>query len=265
MFKKCVAMFLGVVLIFSMIPYASAVEGKNKYVVAKEVILKTQEEFIQSMKKLSPKNDDEADEFSTQYFKDNPVNEEHLINFYKKEKTVLPNATSGDTIDIDNYIQSNIDEGNFSEQDLGNGIKLVLTDSPTYFITSVSETPIDENKFQVKARTKEHKLVYRAKNMFGIELFKVHNAAYFTYGGKSPRAHQTSAYYKRGTTSLWRVENWKKGTRSVPGNKAQAYAEGNFFTGFAFKGFDIIIQEWHITNTITCNNKGKVERSGRVK
>ncbi|MCY7965912.1 hypothetical protein MOB49_02345 [Bacillus haynesii] len=123
---------------------------------------------------------------------------------------MLPNATSGDTIDIDNYIQSNIDEGNFSEQDLGNGIKLVLTDSPTYFITSVSETPIDENKFQVKARTKEHKLVYRAKNMFGIELFKVHNAAYFTYGGKSPRAHQTSAYYKRGTTSLWRVENWKK-------------------------------------------------------
>ncbi|MCY7965913.1 hypothetical protein MOB49_02350 [Bacillus haynesii] len=56
MFKKCVAMFLGVVLIFSMIPYASAVEGKDKYVVAKEVILKTQEEFIQSMKKLSPKN-----------------------------------------------------------------------------------------------------------------------------------------------------------------------------------------------------------------
>ncbi|MEC0764589.1 hypothetical protein P8898_19945 [Bacillus haynesii] len=210
MFKKSVAMFLGFVLIFSMIPYASAVEGKDKYVVAKEVILKTQEDFIQSMKKLSPKNDDEADEFSTQYFKDNPVNEEHLINFYKKEKTVLPNATSGDTIDIDNYILSNIDEGNFSEHDLGNGIKLVLTDSPTYFITSVSETPIVENKFQVKARTKEHKLVYRAKNMFGIELFKVHNAAYFTYGGKSPRAHQTSAYYKRGTTSLWRVENWKK-------------------------------------------------------
>lgn len=240
---------------------SAANTNETKYEDAIKEIKKKQEDFLSYLKKASPKDEEEANKVAEEYYSKNKIKEEFLASYYTKNRNLLPNIKSGDSFDIGKYIEENVRTEKFEAHKIGNGIELILTDSPTYFITYAGEKKSKNGEVSTNATSKEYEFTYRAKNMFGLQLFKVYNSAYFVYGGNEPRATQTDAYYKRGQTSAWKVENWKKGTKKTKG-KAVAYAQGNFTTGFSFGGFDLILEEWHISNEIHCNNKGKVSFYG---
>lgn len=240
---------------------SAASTSETKYEDAIKEIKKNQEDFLSYLKNAKPQNEKEANKIAEEYYSKNKMKEEFLASYYKKNRNILPNIKSGDSFDIGKYIVENVSSKQFEAHKIGNGVELILTDSPTYFITYAGEKKSSSGEVSTKATSKEYEFTYRAKNMFGLQLFKVYNSAYFVYGGKEPRATQTDAYYKRGQTSTWKAENWKKGTKKVSG-KAVAYAQGNFTTGFSVGGFDLIMEEWHISNEIHCNNKGKVSFYG---
>ncbi|WEZ15135.1 hypothetical protein [Bacillus safensis] len=264
MLKKSVLTIVSFIILFSIMvsgSAAAAYTNETKYEDAIKEIKKKQEDFLSYLKKASPKDEEEANKAAEEYYSKNKIKEEFLASYYTKNRNLLPNIKSGDSFDIGKYIEENVRTEKFEAHKIGNGIELILTDSPTYFITYAGEKKSKNGEVSTNATSKEYEFTYRAKNMFGLQLFKVYNSAYFVYGGNEPRATQTDAYYKRGQTSAWKVENWKKGTKKTKG-KAVAYAQGNFTTGFSFGGFDLILEEWHISNEIHCNNKGKVSFYG---
>ncbi|WP_339239706.1 hypothetical protein NST06_10430 [Bacillus sp. FSL P4-0322] len=264
MLKKSIFTIVSFVMLFSIMISGSASAANTseaKYEDAIKEIKKNQADFLSYLKNAKPKNEEEANKIAEEYYSKNKIKEEFLASYYKKNRNILPNVKSGDSFDIGKYIEENVSSKQFEAHKIGNGVELILTDSPTYFITYAGEKKSSSSEVSTKATSKEYEFTYRAKNMFGLQLFKVYNSAYFVYGGKEPRATQTDAYYKRGQTSTWKAENWKKETKKVSG-KAVAYAQGNFTTGFSVGGFDLIMEEWHISNEIHCNNKGKVSFYG---
>ncbi|KQU12092.1 hypothetical protein ASG46_06015 [Bacillus sp. Leaf49] len=264
MLKKSIFTFVSLVMVISIMitgKVSAAVSDESKYENAIKEIKKSQESFLKYLKDAAPKNEEEASDIAEEYYSDNKLNDELLGSYYEKKRNLLPGIESGDSFDIGKYIEKNVTSDEFEAHEIGNGIKVVFTDSPTYFITYAGEKKAESGEISTSATSKEYEFIYRAKNMFGLQLFRVYNSAYFVYGGKEPRATQTDAYYKRGQTATWKAENWKKGTKKVSG-KAVAYAQGNFTTGFSFGGFDLIMEEWHISNEIHCNNKGKVSFYG---
>ncbi|WP_144459192.1 hypothetical protein [Bacillus pumilus] len=264
MLKKSIFTIVSFVMLFSILISGSASAAstsETKYEDAIKEIKNSQESFLEYLKDAAPKNEEEASEIAAEYYSENKLSDDVLGSYYEKKRNLLPGIKSGDSFDIGKYIEKNVSADEFEAHEIGNGIKVIFTDSPTYFITYAGEKKAKNGEVSTKATSKEYEFTYRAKNMFGLQLFKVYNSAYFVYGGKEPRATQTDAYYKRGQTATWKAENWKKGTKKVSG-KAVAYAQGNFTTGFSFGGFDLIMEEWHISNEIHCNNKGKVSFYG---
>ncbi|WP_350019955.1 DUF3627 domain-containing protein [Priestia flexa] len=79
------------------------------------------------------------------YFKQHPENQEIFDQYYQKNsRELLPNINedSEDDIDLNTYLEENIEDGEFQEYQPTDDTKIIFTDTPTFFIENVEEKPV---------------------------------------------------------------------------------------------------------------------------
>ncbi|WP_340643211.1 DUF3627 domain-containing protein [Priestia flexa] len=79
------------------------------------------------------------------YFKQHPENQEIFDQYYQKNsRELLPNVNedSDDDIDLNTYLEENIEDGEFQEYQPTDDTKIIFTDTPTFFMESVEEKPV---------------------------------------------------------------------------------------------------------------------------
>ncbi|KYC60876.1 hypothetical protein [Heyndrickxia coagulans] len=271
---------LAVVLIFSLFCFSlgslstkAATTEKDSIKTASEL----QNKLTSYLKTANPKTDGEVEKVVSDFYKDNNVDKKITSSF---DNTGLPNieysegTSENNAINIDKYIDENVDKGNFVEKKVNDNVSVIFTNSPVYFIESTEETLTlpNTNKNGVMrlaaSRYKNTKTVthrYTAKSWVGLTLFKLGVKGYFSYNGSKVKPHLNDAWYTRGTLSIWQVSGWHKGTYTKGSNYAEVYGRGNFHYGFEVKGVGLVIQDKYFKVYLSSNAKGKVSKHTTIR
>ncbi|MCY9376483.1 hypothetical protein MOF34_15510 [Bacillus sp. T17B1] len=274
-FKKTLFSILGFVLILSSFTFATGSKAasaseKNEINSIKEY----QDLLLATLKFSNPKDEDQLENAVNQFNSKNVFNNKALTKYYveSNSKTILPNVdNTKKELDIENYIQSNIDIGQFATHKLNENISVTFTNTPVYFIESTTEedTPQTSSNVEIAAakykNTKTYTHSYTAKNFLNMKLFTVKAKGYFQYNGSDVKPKLNDAWYTKGFLSIWQVSNWQKSTYKKGSNYAEVYGRGNFHFGLEINGYGLVVQDQYIKVYLTGNKKGTVYKKTSVK
>lgn len=273
--KKAFFSILGLVLILSSFTFAfgtkaASASQKNKI----NSIQEYQDLLLATLKISNPQDEEQLDDAVNQFNTKNAFTEEALTKYYVEtnSKTILPNVeNTRKELDIEKYIQTNIDMGQFITHKLNENISVTFTNTPVYFIESTTEedTPQSASDAEITAKkyknTKTYTHSYTAKNFLNMKLFTVKTKGYFQYNGSDVKPKLNDAWYTKGFLSIWQVSNWQKSTYKKGSNYAEVYGRGNFHFGLEVNGYGLIVQDQYIKVYLTGNKKGSVYKKTSVK
>ncbi|MEC1404146.1 hypothetical protein [Bacillus subtilis] len=274
-FKKTLFSILGFVLILSSFTFATG--SKTASASEKNEINSIQEYqdlLLVTLKISNPQDEEQLENAVDQFNSKNEFTEKALTKYYVEtnSKTILPNVdNTKKELDIDNYIQSNVDIGQFTTHKLNENISVTFTNTPAYFIESTTEeeTPPTSSDVEIAAakykNTKTYTHSYTAKNFLNMKLFTVKTKGYFQYNGTDVKPKLNDAWYTRGFLSIWQVSNWQKSTYKKGSNYAEVYGRGNFHFGLEINGYGLVVQDQYIKVYLTGNKKGTVYKKTSVK
>ncbi|WPP40545.1 hypothetical protein SK066_18390 [Paenibacillus hunanensis] len=230
-----------------------------------------QQNLLVYLQSLNIKTKEEAENGIATYFNENPINEDIVAAYYAKQnkKTSLPEyeGTTNPDQDFIAYMEENIEKNNFNEHEISNGVKIIFTNSPVYFIESSENDQsnvLQDSNIRVNALAKASKQTdiktwtYEGNNILGMKLFEVGVKGYFTYNGANSNGHLVDAWYNKGLASTWQVSNWDKGVRSVGNGKSRVYASGNFHWGAEIKGYGFTIQDVYVNLYLEGDKNGGI-------
>ncbi|UJE03980.1 hypothetical protein [Bacillus subtilis] len=274
-FKKTLFSILGFVLILSSFTFATG--SKTASASEKNEINSIQEYqdlLLVTLKISNPQDEEQLENAVDQFNSKNEFTEKALTKYYVEtnSKTILPNVdNTKKELDIDKYIQSNVDIGQFTTYKLNENISVTFTNTPVYFIESATEeeTPPTSSDVEIAAakykNTKTYTHSYTAKNFLNMKLFTVKTKGYFQYNGTDVKPKLNDAWYTRGFLSIWQVSNWQKSTYKKGSNYAEVYGRGNFHFGLEINGYGLVVQDQYIKVYLTGNKKGTVYKKTSVK
>lgn len=272
-FRKTILTLLSVLLITSSFLFVSnSVKAAENNEI--KSISEYQEKLLAFVKLKKPQTEDQLNVTIDEFNNLNKFSQQALNDYYidSNSKTILPNVENPKSdLDIEEYIDSNIDQGKFSEYNINDDLTITLTDTPVYFIESTTEedTPEDPIDFETAAakykNTKTYKHSYTAKNFLNMKLFTVNAKGYFQYNGSDVKPKLNDAWYTRGVLSIWQVSNWKAGTYKKGSNYAEVYGRGNFHFGLEIAGYGLVVQDQYIKVYLTGNKKGSVWKHHSIK
>ncbi|AYF11271.1 hypothetical protein [Bacillus subtilis] len=274
-FKKTLFSILGFVLILSSFTFATG--SKTASASEKNEINSIQEYqdlLLVTLKISNPQDEEQLENAVDQFNSKNEFTEKALTKYYVEtnSKTILPNVDNPKKeLDIDKYIQSNVDIGQFTTHKLNENISVTFTNTPVYFIESTieEETPPTSSDVEIAAakykNTKTYTHSYTAKNFLNMKLFTVKTKGYFQYNGNDVKPKLNDAWYTRGFLSIWQVSNWQKSTYKKGSNYAEVYGRGNFHFGLEINGYGLVVQDQYIKVYLTGNKKGTVYKKTSVK
>ncbi|OTQ88053.1 hypothetical protein BG30_02005 [Bacillus subtilis subsp. subtilis] len=274
-FKKTLFSILGFVLILSSFTFATG--SKTASASEKNEINSIQEYqdlLLVTLKISNPQDEEQLENAVDQFNSKNEFTEKALTKYYVEtnSKTILPNVdNTKKELDIDKYIQSNVDIGQFTTHKLNENISVTFTNTPVYFIESTieEETPPTSSDVEIAAakykNTKTYTHSYTAKNFLNMKLFTVKTKGYFQYNGTDVKPKLNDAWYTRGFLSIWQVSNWQKSTYKKESNYAEVYGRGNFHFGLEINGYGLVVQDQYIKVYLTGNKKGTVYKKTSVK
>ncbi|MCY7823360.1 hypothetical protein MOB34_06000 [Bacillus spizizenii] len=274
-FKKTLFSILGFVLILSSFTFATGSKAASASEKNEINSIKEYEDLLLATLKFSnPKDEDQLENAVNQFNSKNVFNNKALTKYYveSNSKTILPNVdNTKKELDIENYIQSNIDIGQFTTHKLNENISVTFTNTPVYFIESTTEedTPQTSSNVEIAAakykNTKTYTHSYTAKNFLNMKLFTVKAKGYFQYNGSDVKPKLNDAWYTKGFLSIWQVSNWQKSTYKKGSNYAEVYGRGNFHFGLEINGYGLVVQDQYIKVYLTGNKKGTVYKKTSVK
>lgn len=255
--KKSLFTFLSFLLLFSLFSANAGATATNTQYV--DEIHNIQNELINSLQNEGIKNIETANEAIDSFFKNNPVDESLLTEYFvnTNQKTVLP-ETENDSDDFQYYLKENVDSGKFKEYNISDNIKITLTDSPFFVVESVTadaneeesskDTLTSENTARVAASksTPTETYTLQVKSILGNTAFSVSVRGYFTYNGSAVNPHLVDAWYNIGSLTTWQVNNWQKGVTYETNGKVRIYGKGNFRWGISINGHGLTIQDKYI-------------------
>ncbi|TXK63849.1 hypothetical protein MKS87_11670 [Bacillus subtilis] len=274
-FKKTLFSILGFVLILSSFTFATG--SKTASASEKNEINSIQEYqdlLLATLKISNPQDEEQLENAVDQFNSKNVFNDKALTKYYveSNSKTILPNVdNTKKELDIEKYIQSNIDIGQFTTHKLSENISVTFTNTPVYFIESTTEedTPQTSSDVEIAAakykNTKTYTHSYTAKNFLNMKLFTVKAKGYFQYNGSDVKPKLNDAWYTKGFLSIWQVSNWQKSTYKKGSNYAEVYGRGNFHFGLEINGYGLVVQDQYIKVYLTGNKKGTVYKKTSVK
>lgn len=266
---------MGFVLILSSFTFATG--SKTASASEKNEINSIQEYqdlLLVTLKISNPQDEEQLENAVDQFNSKNEFTEKALTKYYVEtnSKTILPNVdNTKKELDIDKYIQSNVDIGQFTTHKLNENISVTFTNTPVYFIESTTEeeTPPTSSDVEIAAakykNTKTYTHSYTAKNFLNMKLFTVKTKGYFQYNGTDVKPKLNDAWYTRGFLSIWQVSNWQKSTYKKGSNYAEVYGRGNFHFGLEINGYGLVVQDQYIKVYLTGNKKGTVYKKTSVK
>lgn len=274
-FKKSLFSILGLVLILSSFTFvtgskAASASEKNEI----NSIQEYQDLLLATLKISNPQDEEQLENAVDQFNSKNVFNDKALTKYYveSNRKTILPNVdNTKKELDIEKYIQSNIDIGQFTTHKLSENISVTFTNTPVYFIESTTEedTPQTSSDVEIAAakykNTKTYTHSYTAKNFLNMKLFTVKAKGYFQYNGSDVKPKLNDAWYTKGFLSIWQVSNWQKSTYKKGSNYAEVYGRGNFHFGLEINGYGLVVQDQYIKVYLTGNKKGTVYKKTSVK
>ncbi|MCP9298466.1 hypothetical protein [Bacillus halotolerans] len=274
-FKKSLFSILGFVLILSSFTFvtgskAASASEKNEI----NSIQEYQDLLLATLKISNPQDEEQLENAVDQFNSKNVFNDKALTKYYveSNRKTILPNVdNTKKELDIEKYIQSNIDIGQFTTHKLSENISVTFTNTPVYFIESTTEedTPQTSSDVEIAAakykNTKTYTHSYTAKNFLNMKLFTVKAKGYFQYNGSDVKPKLNDAWYTKGFLSIWQVSNWQKSTYKKGSNYAEVYGRGNFHFGLEINGYGLVVQDQYIKVYLTGNKKGTVYKKTSVK
>ncbi|KXJ35251.1 hypothetical protein AX282_05880 [Bacillus spizizenii] len=274
-FKKSLFSILGFVLILSSFTFvtgskAASASEKNEI----NSIQEYQDLLLATLKISNPQDEEQLENAVDQFNSKNVFNDKALTKYYveSNSKTILPNVdNTKKELDIEKYIQSNIDIGQFTTHKLSENISVTFTNTPVYFIESTTEedTPQTSSDVEIAAakykNTKTYTHSYTAKNFLNMKLFTVKAKGYFQYNGSDVKPKLNDAWYTKGFLSIWQVSNWQKSTYKKGSNYAEVYGRGNFHFGLEINGYGLVVQDQYIKVYLTGNKKGTVYKKTSVK
>ncbi|CUB31601.1 hypothetical protein BN2127_JRS7_03892 [Bacillus subtilis] len=274
-FKKSLFSILGFVLILSSFTFvtgskAASASEKNEI----NSIQEYQDLLLATLKISNPQDEEQLENVVDQFNSKNVFNDKALTKYYveSNSKTILPNVdNTKKELDIEKYIQSNIDIGQFTTHKLSENISVTFTNTPVYFIESTTEedTPQTSSDVEIAAakykNTKTYTHSYTAKNFLNMKLFTVKAKGYFQYNGSDVKPKLNDAWYTKGFLSIWQVSNWQKSTYKKGSNYAEVYGRGNFHFGLEINGYGLVVQDQYIKVYLTGNKKGTVYKKTSVK
>lgn len=274
-FKKSLFSILGFVLILSSFTFvtgskAASASEKNEI----NSIQEYQDLLLATLKISNPQDEEQLENAVDQFNSKNVFNDKALTKYYveSNSKTILPNVdNTKKELDIEKYIQSNIDIGQFTTHKLSENISVTFTNTPVYFIESTAEedTPQTSSDVEIAAakykNTKTYTHSYTAKNFLNMKLFTVKAKGYFQYNGSDVKPKLNDAWYTKGFLSIWQVSNWQKSTYKKGSNYAEVYGRGNFHFGLEVNGYGLVVQDQYIKVYLTGNKKGTVYKKTSVK
>ncbi|WP_436853328.1 hypothetical protein [Bacillus altitudinis] len=297
MFKKISIILLTVVLI-SIAPnslpknwafastYNSATQNKN--------LSTTEKEFIQELKENNVKSDEEIED-TLQDVVGTEQKTKKEIDKRLENTTILPETSSLDestkTLDLDEYMQDNIKNGNFKVEEINENVNVIFTNEDTFFVEiltvenpdvlkeendTLSNIPVLGSVIKAigpktaSAKTKYTGSVskkYVAYSWVGIPLWEVYTKGEFKYTGKSVTAYWKDGYVKKRWGGVaWQVDNYGEGTtRNAKGTSATVFTRFNAHYGIEYSGVGIVLQYKDVRNEITCNKNGKISKSTTIR
>ncbi|MCY8318529.1 hypothetical protein MOC71_17750 [Bacillus vallismortis] len=274
-FKKTLFSILGFVLILSSFTFATgskAASASEKNVI--NSIQEYQDLLLATLKISNPQDEEQLENVVDQFNFKNAFNDKALTKYYvdSNSKTILPKVNNAkNELDIEKYIQSNVDIGQFTTHKLNENISVTFTNTPVYFIESTTEeeTPQTSSDVEIAAakykNTKTYTHSYTAKNFLNMKLFTVKAKGYFQYNGSDVKPKLNDAWYTKGFLSIWQVSNWQKSTYKKGSNYAEVYGRGNFHFGLEINGYGLVVQDQYIKVYLTGNKKGTVNKKTSVK
>lgn len=253
--KKIFASLTSVILVFGLFMSTAGAEPANTQNLKE--IQKIQNDLVSYLKQEVVNNTEEANQGIDLYFQSHPVDQAIITEYFvnTSQKTVLPETEKDNNKDFNSYVSDNVDNGTFTEQEISDNVKIVLTDSPFFIVETVTtdETPIDDNilkssDFTLTATaaskaTKTNTYNYVVKSMLGNTAFTITVQGYFTYNGTAVNPHLVDAWYTKGTLSIWQVDNWEEGVTYEMSGKVRIYGRGNFHFGVEIAGYGLVVQD----------------------
>jgi hypothetical protein len=271
MFKKITSLTvsgaLGVSLLFGIDSSASAEEQND----GKISVENREENLVNYLKDIPEK----ADINSTidNYLEEHPI-ELKVTNTGEADNTSLDNVE-----DVPEYIDEQIDEGNFRAYDVNDDTQLIFTDSDTFFVSETdegTEEPASDSELtsaktlmmaaaSTSSKKKHVSNSYTAKNWTGLTLWKAYISGWFTYNGTKVTAKEDIGYFKRGNVSVWNIDNQKSGGKSISTKTAELYVQGNASWGYGIGGQGITMQDKFVKVYLRSDSKGKVSKHRTIK
>lgn len=258
---------LGVSLLFGIGSSASAEEQND----GKISVENREENLVNYLKDVPEKTD--INSAIDNYLEEHPV-ELKVTNTEEADNTSLNNVE-----DVPEYIDEQIDEGNFRAYDVNDDTQLIFTDSDTFFVSETeegTEEPASDSELTssntlmmaAAATSSKKKHVYNsytAKNWTGLTLWKAYVSGWFTYNGTKVTAKEDYSYLKRGNVSVWNISMLKSGGKSISTKTAELYVQGNASWGYYIAGQGITMQEKFVKVYLRGDSKGNVYKYRTIK
>ncbi|PFK67056.1 hypothetical protein COJ21_24380 [Priestia megaterium] len=281
--KKLSILFLSIALITTTIlnfsgekVKAEGLEQNKEENLAK--IKEIQKDIINLLDSSNVEDNASVEKALDDYFKQHPENQEIFDQYYQENSgELLPNVDedSEDDIDLNNYLEENVENGEFQEYQPTDDTKIIFTDTPTFFMESVEEKPVpvdpSDSLITTLAATKKTKstsnqsYVYTAKNIYGITTLSIGIEGYFTYNGTSSTGHVVDGWYRRGAVTLWQVSGFTKKATSLGSGKSRIYSAGQFYVGLQIKGHGVTATDKYINVHQDCDKNGNRKFSRTVR
>lgn len=138
-----------------------------------------------------------------------------------------------------------------------NNLKVEILDNGVFSVENLN-TPVKALASSGSVWGQAYKDYY---SNVGVRIFTIAVGSGFAYdGNKASYYGNFTAYYTRGTLSIWQVSNWATGHEAV-GTSYRAYAGGNFHYGVEYQGVGLIIQDLYVQHVVTCSKTGSISNN----
>ena len=217
----------------------------------------------------------------------------HEIKEVIQNTEALPAVTEenvkDDTLNLDDYMQKNLDNGNFEGEEINDNVNIIFTNEDVFFVeileaekSEVIESEEEEVTFanipifgdiveaiqpsKTSAATKYTGKVskkYVAYSWVGLPLWEVYTKGEFKYTGSKVTPYFYDGYVKkRAGGMIWQLDNYGEGTTTnAKGTSATVFTRFNAHYGLEYSGVGIVVQYKDVRNQISCNQKGKISKS----
>mgnify|MGYP001045689381 CR=1 FL=1 len=274
LFRVIVPVALSISLVsFPSVNFSSVVHADEKPTI--DSVPELQAKVVSELKKDNPTTDDQVDSSIDKVYEENTVN---IDTKEFQDKEILPDIDkpsedlgTGQEVNLDDYVDENIDNGNFVEETINDNVSVIFTDGPAYFVNITEETPTlsNTNVLYARAATKNTKTIthtYTAKGyVLGQTLFKVGVKGYFSYNHSKVTPHFVDAWYRRGNLSIWQVSGWSHGTLINSANHGEVYGKGNFHYGAEYQGIGLTVEDVYVKVYIRGDKNGKTWSGQTIK